>query len=319
MTRRERLEAKLKRREEWAAKANQRSAARFDAVSQIADSIPLGQPILVSHHSERHARRDAERIRNGMTKGIEEADLAKHHASKADGLAHQLDRSIFSDAPDAVEALEAKVASLEAKRDAMKTANAAVKLPLCNYRAADGVTALNKFHGTTDMHLSQVEMTKAEYTSLHKDYKGTQIVTGSHRVRSAMVRHTLVYVYLTDAPETPPPPPASTTGAKPYAAWEITNLGARIRQAKERIAEVQARQKRQEAAEDAGGVVIVEHAENNWCSVTFAEKPDREILDALRAAGYGWGSGRWNGRLDRLPEVVREVAEVAKSRPISAR
>ena len=51
-------------------------------------------------------------------------------------------------------------------------------------------------------------MTKAEYTSLHKDYKGTQIVTGSHRVRSAMVRHALVCVYLTDMKEAPPPPPA---------------------------------------------------------------------------------------------------------------
>src|SRR5690348_14788034 len=32
------------------------------AVSAIADQIPLGQPILVGHHSEARARRDAERI-----------------------------------------------------------------------------------------------------------------------------------------------------------------------------------------------------------------------------------------------------------------
>jgi len=317
MTRRERLERKRERRQEWSKKAAAKSDTAFATAHRIADSIPLGQPILVSHHSERHARRDAERIHNGMAKGIEESDLAKHHASKADGLAHQLDRSIFSDDPDAVEALEAKVAALEAERDAMKAANAEVKLPLCNYRATDGVTALNKFHGTQDMHLSQVEMTRAEYAAMHRDYKSTYAVAGSHRVRGAMINHALVYVYLTDTKETPPPPPAETSGAQPYAAWEITNLGARIRQAKERIAEVQARQKLQEAAEDAGGVVVVEHAD--WCSVTFAEKPDREILDALRDAGYGWGSGSWNGRLDRLPAVVREMAEVAKSRPISAR
>ena len=37
-----------------------------EAVSAIADNIPLGQPILVGHHSERHARKDAEKIENGM-------------------------------------------------------------------------------------------------------------------------------------------------------------------------------------------------------------------------------------------------------------
>ncbi|HMF62793.1 MAG TPA: DUF3560 domain-containing protein, partial [Edaphobacter sp.] len=36
-----------------------------EAVSRIADNIPLGQPILVGYHSERHARKDAERIENG--------------------------------------------------------------------------------------------------------------------------------------------------------------------------------------------------------------------------------------------------------------
>ena len=33
------------------------------AVAAVADGIPLGQPILVGHHSERHARRDAEKSR----------------------------------------------------------------------------------------------------------------------------------------------------------------------------------------------------------------------------------------------------------------
>ena len=40
------------------------------AVSAIADGIPLGQPILAGHHSERHARRDAEKIENGMRRAV---------------------------------------------------------------------------------------------------------------------------------------------------------------------------------------------------------------------------------------------------------
>ena len=41
------------------------------AVASIADHIPTGQPILVGHHSERHARRDQQRIENGMRRAVQ--------------------------------------------------------------------------------------------------------------------------------------------------------------------------------------------------------------------------------------------------------
>ena len=50
--------------------------------------------------------------------------MAAHHEAKADGLADQLDRTIFSDDPDAIEQLEAKAAGLKAKRDECKALNA---------------------------------------------------------------------------------------------------------------------------------------------------------------------------------------------------
>ena len=40
------------------------------AVAEIADAIPLGQPILIGHHSQRRAERDAERIESGMRKAV---------------------------------------------------------------------------------------------------------------------------------------------------------------------------------------------------------------------------------------------------------
>ena len=51
---------------------NRRSDANnaHEAVCRIADGIPLGQPILVGHHSERRARKDAERIENGMRAAV---------------------------------------------------------------------------------------------------------------------------------------------------------------------------------------------------------------------------------------------------------
>ncbi len=55
------------------------------AVSAIADNIPLGQPILVGHHSEKHARKDAERIENGMRKAIRMWDGAEYWGQRAAG------------------------------------------------------------------------------------------------------------------------------------------------------------------------------------------------------------------------------------------
>jgi phospholipid N-methyltransferase len=55
------------------------------AVSAIADGIPLGQPILVGHHSERHARKDAEKIENGMRKAIKMWETSQYWRDRAAG------------------------------------------------------------------------------------------------------------------------------------------------------------------------------------------------------------------------------------------
>jgi len=79
MTRRERLEAKVERRREWAAKRAAKSTASYESAREIGSHIPFGQPILVGHHSERHARRDAERIDSNMRKSVENSDMADYH------------------------------------------------------------------------------------------------------------------------------------------------------------------------------------------------------------------------------------------------
>ena len=59
------------------------------SVSAIADGIPLGQPILVGHHSERHARRDAEKIESGMRKATKLWDTSQYWQDRAAGaIAH---------------------------------------------------------------------------------------------------------------------------------------------------------------------------------------------------------------------------------------
>lgn len=56
-----------------------------EGVKRIADGIPMGQPILVGHHSERHARKDAERIDNGMRKAVKMWETASYWQARAAG------------------------------------------------------------------------------------------------------------------------------------------------------------------------------------------------------------------------------------------
>lgn len=81
----ERAEERAERFEEYSDNRRQDADRAHAAVKSIADNIPLGQPILVGHHSEKHARRDAEKIENGMRKAVKMWDTAQYWKSRAAG------------------------------------------------------------------------------------------------------------------------------------------------------------------------------------------------------------------------------------------
>lgn len=249
MTRRERLEAKLEKRQEWAGKAEARAEQRFNTAQRIGDMIPFGQPILVGHHSERHHRRDLDRIDSNMRAGVAEAKLAEHHDQKAAGLAAQLDRSIFSDDDNAIEALGARIAEREAEAARMVAMNKA-------WRTSKGDPA--KF-------AELAGITEAQAQGI------------AHRIEGAY-----------------------SWEKQPHPSWELSNLRGNINRDKKRLEEVKVRQERAEKAEVNGGVTI---EGTDYVSVTFAEKPDRSVLDALKAAGFRWSQGSWHGRRDKLPDL----------------
>jgi len=250
MTRRERLERKIELRRDWAEKAEARSNAAYHQSQSLVSGIPLGQPILVGHHSEKRHRRTLERSDNAMRRSCEAADLAKHHNSRADGIADQLDRSIFSDDADAIERLGDRTDGLTAQRDRMKAINAYAR----KHGSPDGI---------------QPPLTKDE-----TDQIASHIRFGGG------------------------------TLAKPYPSYALTNIGARIRTAQKRTAIVAQRQDRAAEAEAAGGIAFEDC--NGYTRVTFAEKPDRDVLDALRAANYRWGGGSWVGPTAALPACLSE-------------
>lgn len=249
-TYRERKEARAERLREWAAKRKQKSAAAFNTARTIADSIPLGQPILVGHHSEKRHRRDLARIDSGMRNGVEHQKMAKSMESRAANIEDALECAIYDDDPDAIERLEEKAKALEAKRDQMKAVNAAFK------KGDEALRALGV----------DPEKLRAELARLGPYF-----------------------------------------GSKPFLPYSFQNIGATIRKARERKGIIKAKRARQAEVEAApGGVVFTDHG-NNWCSVQFAEKPERAILTALKDAGFQWSSARWVGYLDKLPPVVREL------------
>lgn len=99
-------------------------AARAD---EAATGIPFGQPILRGHHSQRRHERVIERLDRAMGASVENAQKAESMRTRAEEIERQADRAIYDDDPDAIERLQAKLATLEAKRESMKAANVAYR------------------------------------------------------------------------------------------------------------------------------------------------------------------------------------------------
>ena len=158
MTRRERMENRIERSETWAASAEAKSSSHFNTAHQLVAAIPMGQPVLVGHHSENRHRRALERSDNNMRK-----------------------------------------------------------------------------------------------------------------------------------------------------ACELTNLGARIRTDKQRIEQIKRQQQRNAEAQAAPNGITRQDCSGGYVRITFAEKPERVILAALKSAGFFWGAGSWAGKADQLPAVVSEM------------
>lgn len=71
-------------------KAEERDA-RWAAADRISDGIPMGQPVLVGHHSERRHRKDLERIRTNGFKGLEAHREAQAAAAAAKSAQRHMD------------------------------------------------------------------------------------------------------------------------------------------------------------------------------------------------------------------------------------
>ena len=119
MTHRERAEVRLERRRDWAAGRRDKAAACFKVGEPYRGDIAFcTQP---GHIPER------ERVNRAEERGFGHMQMAEHHTAKAAGIADQLERSVFSDDPDAVEQLQAKIAKEREQLERMKACNKIVR------------------------------------------------------------------------------------------------------------------------------------------------------------------------------------------------
>lgn len=249
MTRRERLERKIEKREEWAQNRTTKAAALHRANEPyVSDYAFNTQP---GHIPERA------RVIRREDKAFEHMGVAEHHRSKAAGLQAQIDRTIFSDDPDAIEQLEAKATACDAKAERENAINRAWRKHKGDEAA---LFAAWRELGCSDAMCRSLAENAREFS--WSERKG----------------------------------PCDATYAR-----------AEARRCRERIEQIKRQNARREEAEDSGGVSIRRAESCDWCTVTFAEKPDREILSALKAAGFRWGAGSWGGPASRLPECVASL------------
>jgi hypothetical protein len=118
---------RIERMRTRAERMSRESSSAHESARRVADRIPVGQPILVGHHSERRHRRDLGRIQGGYEKSVALHRKAEALSRRADDA--ESNRAISSDDPDAVEKLRAKLQKLDGDRARMVEANKAVRGP----------------------------------------------------------------------------------------------------------------------------------------------------------------------------------------------
>jgi hypothetical protein len=113
--------AKAARFRQLAEKHANIATGRHFAARERLEVIPLGQPILIGHHSEKRHRRDLKRIDEHFAKAKEHHDKAEYFRRRA--AAAESNVIIFSDDPDATEKLVDKIERLKKRQGVMKRAN----------------------------------------------------------------------------------------------------------------------------------------------------------------------------------------------------
>lgn len=116
----ERARQKAERYSKWAAIAENKSDAYYEASNEGKDFLSLGEPIKVGHHSEKRHRALIERNWNRMGKSVELSRKAEEHESKADYWSRK-ENEINLSMPESVEYYEYKLEQAKEQHEGLKS------------------------------------------------------------------------------------------------------------------------------------------------------------------------------------------------------
>lgn len=114
-----RAEAKAGKLEGYAANAEKRSLAYYEASKEGRDFLALGEPIKVGHHSERRHRKLIERNWQRMGKSVAESEKAKEYERRAAYWAERANKIDLS-MPDSLEYFEEQLRKAKEKHQYLK-------------------------------------------------------------------------------------------------------------------------------------------------------------------------------------------------------
>lgn len=120
----EKQEAKKERLLRAAERAEKESDRLFEDAEKKGSVIPLGQPILVGHYSEKGDRNFREKIHRQTVKAFDLSKKAKELREKAEAVGTG---GISSDDPDAIRKINARIKELEELQEFMKIVNKLLK------------------------------------------------------------------------------------------------------------------------------------------------------------------------------------------------
>jgi frataxin-like iron-binding protein CyaY len=121
----ERRENKIEAYQRLAAKNGELATSSFNHAHKLGDCIPMGQPILVGHHSEKRHRAHLTKMDNAMRKGVEAEKKAKYYEDRAETLLNGT--AISSDDPNAIDKLQTKLENLMKAQQLYKAINKIVR------------------------------------------------------------------------------------------------------------------------------------------------------------------------------------------------
>ncbi len=187
-----RREQRVERLRERAQKKRAEARAHAARSGDIAGRIPMGQPILVGHHSERRARRDQQKIHNAERKRFEALQEAEELQRRADRA--ERNPAIRGDDPAAVVKLREKVAALELERERAKRVNALYRKAArkCGERLLDVATwkAIAAETGVPERELARAIGRLQDYPWLKQPYD-TSLVSATIRTTKQRIEELL--------------------------------------------------------------------------------------------------------------------------------